>query len=362
MDVFPEFAPPRVEIQTITLGLSARRSRSSSPSRSSSAQRRARASTRSARSRSRSSRRSSSSSSAGPTSCRRGSSCRSGSARDADAADLGGAAGDDPAAVVDEPGHEDRALLETADSLIDMSMIAYWKIRARLLRVPGVANVPIWGERLHQMTRSRSTRAAASHNVSLTRSWRPTATRPRRRAPRSSRGSVIGTGGFIDTPNQRLNVRHVAPDRHPDDLAPCRSSARRRDRSSSATWPTSWSTTSRSSATPSSTTAGPDAHRREASRGRTRSRSRAASRRRSTRCGPASRASRSTPRSSGRRPSSRRRSTTSRGAPDRRAARGPRARRVPVRVAHGADQRRLDPALAGRRGARALPGAARRST
>ena len=27
-------------------------------------------------------------------------------------------------------------------------MIAYWKIRARLLEVPGVANVPIWGERI----------------------------------------------------------------------------------------------------------------------------------------------------------------------------------------------------------------------
>ena len=33
-------------------------------------------------------------------------------------------------------------------SMIDLSTIAYWKIRARLLGVPGVANVPIWGERL----------------------------------------------------------------------------------------------------------------------------------------------------------------------------------------------------------------------
>ena len=32
--------------------------------------------------------------------------------------------------------------------LKDMSMIAYWTIRARLLQVPGVANVPIWGERV----------------------------------------------------------------------------------------------------------------------------------------------------------------------------------------------------------------------
>jgi len=32
--------------------------------------------------------------------------------------------------------------------LKDLSMIAYWKIRARLLDVPGVANAPIWGERI----------------------------------------------------------------------------------------------------------------------------------------------------------------------------------------------------------------------
>src|SRR5215213_3494936 len=31
-----------------------------------------------------------------------------------------------------------------------LSTIAYWKVRARLLRVPGVVNVAIWGERLQQ--------------------------------------------------------------------------------------------------------------------------------------------------------------------------------------------------------------------
>src|SRR5919109_1021435 len=34
--------------------------------------------------------------------------------------------------------------------LMQLSTIAYWKIRARLLRVPGVVNVAIWGERLQQ--------------------------------------------------------------------------------------------------------------------------------------------------------------------------------------------------------------------
>lgn len=33
-------------------------------------------------------------------------------------------------------------------SVIDLSMITYWTIRQRLLRVPGVANIAIWGERI----------------------------------------------------------------------------------------------------------------------------------------------------------------------------------------------------------------------
>ena len=42
-------------------------------------------------------------------------------------------------------------LSSSSVSLIDMSMTAYWKIRTRLLNVPGVANVAIWGERLKML-------------------------------------------------------------------------------------------------------------------------------------------------------------------------------------------------------------------
>src|SRR5262245_9570241 len=48
-----------------------------------------------------------------------------------------------------------------------LSTIAYWKIRARLLQVPGVANVPIWGERLQQLQAHVDPRLLAKHNVSL---------------------------------------------------------------------------------------------------------------------------------------------------------------------------------------------------
>ena len=104
-------------------------------------------------------------------------------------------------------------------SLIEMSTIAYWKIRARLLRVPGVANTPIWGERLQQMQVHVDPQKLKEHGVSLLRVMDDTANALDAGLLRFSDGSVIGTGGFIDTPNQRLNVQHVLPIVSPKDLA-----------------------------------------------------------------------------------------------------------------------------------------------
>ena len=44
-------------------------------------------------------------------------------------------------------------------SMTDLSMIAYWTIRWRLMAVPGVANVVIWGDRSSSFS-SRSTRSS----------------------------------------------------------------------------------------------------------------------------------------------------------------------------------------------------------
>jgi CzcA family heavy metal efflux pump len=109
----------------------------------------------------------------------------------------------------------------SSDSLstIDMSMIAYWKLRARLLRVPGVANVAIWGERLHMLQVQADPERLKRHQVSLEEVMGVTADALDAGILRFSDGAVIGTGGFIDTPNQRLGVRHVLPIATPDDLA-----------------------------------------------------------------------------------------------------------------------------------------------
>ena len=103
-------------------------------------------------------------------------------------------------------------------SLIDLSNIAYWKIRTRLLRVPGVANAPIWGERLKQMQVHVDPEKLAKNEVSLVNVMDSTAEALDAGILQYSQAFNIGTGGFIDTPNQRLSVRHVLPIAKPTDL------------------------------------------------------------------------------------------------------------------------------------------------
>ena len=96
-------------------------------------------------------------------------------------------------------------------SLIDMSMISYWTIRARLLRVPGVANVAIWGERFHMLQVQVEPERMRAHHVSLEQVMETTSSALDVGTLQFSDGSVVGTGGAIETPNQRLQVRHILP-------------------------------------------------------------------------------------------------------------------------------------------------------
>ncbi|HET8989427.1 MAG TPA: efflux RND transporter permease subunit, partial [Humibacillus sp.] len=104
-------------------------------------------------------------------------------------------------------------------SLIEMSMSAYWNIRTRLLQVPGVANVAIWNERLQMMTVQVEPARLASKGVTLDQVMETTADAVDSGLLRFSTGSVIGTGGTIESANQRLPVRNVLPIITPGDLA-----------------------------------------------------------------------------------------------------------------------------------------------
>jgi CzcA family heavy metal efflux pump len=110
-------------------------------------------------------------------------------------------------------------LTSDSRSLIDMSMISYWTIRAKLLEVPGVANVAIWGERLQMLTVQVDPARMQAHNVSLDQVMTVTADALDVGLLQFSEGAVIGTGGTVDTPTQHLGVRHVLSIKSPADLA-----------------------------------------------------------------------------------------------------------------------------------------------
>ncbi|HEV7677706.1 MAG TPA: efflux RND transporter permease subunit [Candidatus Dormibacteraeota bacterium] len=94
---------------------------------------------------------------------------------------------------------------------IAMSMMAYWTIRARLLRVPGVANVAIWGEQLQMMTVQVDPLEMRAHSVSLNDVMDATSNSVDSGLLKFSSASVIGTGGGVDTGTQGIGIRHVLP-------------------------------------------------------------------------------------------------------------------------------------------------------
>ena len=104
-------------------------------------------------------------------------------------------------------------------SLIEMSMISYWNIRAHLLRVPGVANVAIWGERLQMLQVQADPARMQAHNVSLESVMTGTSEALDAGLLQYTPGALIGTGGALETSNQTLGVRHVQAITTPEDLA-----------------------------------------------------------------------------------------------------------------------------------------------
>jgi CzcA family heavy metal efflux pump len=104
-------------------------------------------------------------------------------------------------------------------SLIEMSMISYWNIRAHLLRVPGVANVAIWGERLQMLQVQVDPAKMAANDVTLENVMNSTSDALDAGLLKYSPGALIGTGGALETPNQSMGIRHVQPITSPADLA-----------------------------------------------------------------------------------------------------------------------------------------------
>jgi CzcA family heavy metal efflux pump len=103
-------------------------------------------------------------------------------------------------------------------SATDLSSIAYWKIRARLLRVPGVAQVAIWGERIPQRHIQVDPQKLAEHDVTLRQVMDTASDAVEAGLMRYTDGAVVGTGGFVEADGQRFNIRHVQPIVGPEQL------------------------------------------------------------------------------------------------------------------------------------------------
>ncbi|HEV3364620.1 MAG TPA: efflux RND transporter permease subunit, partial [Acidimicrobiia bacterium] len=110
--------------------------------------------------------------------------------------------------------------LESPDmSLLDLSMTTYWKINFRLLRVPGVANIAMWGERLKQLQIQLDPNKMLTHGVTLDAVMEAGSEALEFGLLANNPSAKTQIVGFIETPNQRLDIKPISPVIGPEELA-----------------------------------------------------------------------------------------------------------------------------------------------
>lgn len=92
-------------------------------------------------------------------------------------------------------------------SQMEMTTLTKWTIRPRLMAVSGVANIAIWGEKEPELRVTVDPDRLRANNLTLDSVLQTVRD-----------ATAVGTGGFVDTPNQRLALRHVPAVYTPDQL------------------------------------------------------------------------------------------------------------------------------------------------
>ncbi len=90
----------------------------------------------------------------------------------------------------------------------DLTVLSKWTIRPRLMSISGVANVAIWGDYDREFQVLVDPDQLRAHDVTLAMV---------ELAVRNA--TTVGSGGFVDTPTQRLAIRHAAVIKDIEDLA-----------------------------------------------------------------------------------------------------------------------------------------------
>ena len=83
-------------------------------------------------------------------------------------------------------------------SQVELTTLAKWTIRPRLMAIPGVANVAIWGQRDRQIQVLVDPDRLNANRVTLNEV-----------IASAKDATAVGAGGFLETPNQRLSVSHL---------------------------------------------------------------------------------------------------------------------------------------------------------
>ncbi len=92
-------------------------------------------------------------------------------------------------------------------SQMDISSLTMWTIRPRLMSVPGVANVAVWGQRDKQLQVLVNPDHLRASNVTLQQVMAA-----------AGNAASIESGGFVDSPNQRIAIRHKNLTSKPEEL------------------------------------------------------------------------------------------------------------------------------------------------
>jgi CzcA family heavy metal efflux pump len=90
----------------------------------------------------------------------------------------------------------------------DLTVLTTWTIRPKLMSIPGVANVAVWGQRDRQLQVRVDPERLRAHGVTLDQVLRATGD-----------AVAIESGGWVETPTTRLPVRHLPAVQTPQDLA-----------------------------------------------------------------------------------------------------------------------------------------------
>jgi len=104
-------------------------------------------------------------------------------------------------------------------SLQDLSMAAQWQLRPRLMDVPGVANVAIWGEKPKQLMVEADPAKMAKNRIAMDDIMTAAANAVDAAEVKFTTGAAVGSLGMVQAANQQVDVHNIQPITMPQQLA-----------------------------------------------------------------------------------------------------------------------------------------------